>query len=438
MASLRTPDGDIDAFMSDPNISELIERLRTTGDFLDIVTLSEVQHSNMLAWCLDPSEGHGQGDLVLKDFLIAAANASTASTLKTRVFFEKWTPSRIRTTSFGSAWVSREFSHVGYDGKKGRLDLFVVDPQNRLVVTIENKAGSKLRAEQLNTYWNAVNAQIAARPAFKEFDFAYVVLDQYLEEGGQEELGNRWVYLDYAWLASAARRAELQVSANNQSALLLMGYCHGLTGWENPAQREISSLAAEIAIRHERVVRRLRECRKLQLTAWTPKMFGNSDGDLLYFYYQHQHLCKTLVEAGGIAAVKTQIVHALNLEESLVESARVRMNVAPINVNKLMDKDGESWPLYLHIRQDNKPDEPTTFRLKLIWSRDCLGAHLEHEKVRTILAKRFFAVEKSERPGVRRIAVAEGLDAAAAATVAIDSLRTLEKLVAEAVVVAAA
>src|SRR4051812_49341259 len=113
-------ENQVQEFMADPELTQLAEHMKVTGDLLDIVNLSEVQHSDMLAWCLNPAEGHGQGDAVLKDFLIAAWNASEPCKYNTRQFFSKWTPSKIRTTSFGSAWVSREFSHTLSDGKKGR------------------------------------------------------------------------------------------------------------------------------------------------------------------------------------------------------------------------------------------------------------------------------------------------------------------------------
>ena len=58
----------------------------------------------MLAWCLHPNEGHGQGDAVIKDFLIAAYEAGQETNkFANKIFFETWTPGKIRTSSFGSA-----------------------------------------------------------------------------------------------------------------------------------------------------------------------------------------------------------------------------------------------------------------------------------------------------------------------------------------------
>ncbi len=67
---------DLYSFLSDPELIELIEQAKVSDDILDVITLNENQHSDMLAWCLTPGEGHGQGDSVIKDFLEAAYRES--------------------------------------------------------------------------------------------------------------------------------------------------------------------------------------------------------------------------------------------------------------------------------------------------------------------------------------------------------------------------
>ena len=235
---------DLYAFLSDPELVELIEQAKITDDMLDVITLSENQHSDMLAWCLTPSEGHGQGDAVIKDFLVAAYQKSTHAIYDNKKFFSTWTPGRIRVSSFGSAFITREFSvkipERDVDGKRGgRLDLFMVDPQNKLLIAIENKVGAKLTKVQLEDYQKAVASEIACRPLFKDYAFAYIVLDRELDWYSEEqlgELGKRWTLLDYSWLEASARRARLQVARNNQAAQLLVAYCQKQTDWESQSE----------------------------------------------------------------------------------------------------------------------------------------------------------------------------------------------------------
>lgn len=96
---------------------------------LDVITLTENQHSDMLAWCLTPGEGHGQGDAVIKDFLQAAYREAGIAIYDNKKFFSSWMPGRIRVTSFGSAFVTHEFTvklkdPEQEDKRAWRLDLF--------------------------------------------------------------------------------------------------------------------------------------------------------------------------------------------------------------------------------------------------------------------------------------------------------------------------
>ena len=192
------------SFIRDPKLLELIETNKTTDDVFDVITLTENQNSEVLAWCMSPNEGHAQGDAVIKDFLEAAYAASEGCTWDNKKFFAKWTPGRIRTTSFGAAFVTREFNIKVNDGAgNGRLDLFLVDPQNKFLITIENKVKSSLNASQLEKYVQAVKSTLASRKIFSEYDLAFIVIDKELESYSEEHietLGTRWSLLDYQWL----------------------------------------------------------------------------------------------------------------------------------------------------------------------------------------------------------------------------------------------
>ena len=128
----------------------------------------------MLAWCMNPNEGHSQGDGIIKDFLEAAHAASDGCTYDNRKFFAKWTPGKIRTSSFGAAFVTREFSIKGNGGTgNGRLDLFLVDPANQILVAIENKVKASLTAQQLEKNMCAPSrSKSAVVEFFADYDLA--------------------------------------------------------------------------------------------------------------------------------------------------------------------------------------------------------------------------------------------------------------------------
>lgn len=277
---------DLYAFLSDKRLVDLIERVKISDDFLDVVSLTETQHSDMLAWCLHPNEGHGQGDAVIKDFLIAAYEAGQETNkFANKIFFETWTPGKIRTSSFGSAFIAREFSLTTADTRRGRLDLFLIDPGNKIIVTIENKAGASLTETQLSDYYAAVSQQISNRRVFSDYQFAYIVVDRDLADYPEEHLkslGNKWALLDYGWLEASANRARLHLERNNEAAQLLMAYCQKQTGWQSPNEKQVNELAAELASQHEAVVEAIRLQRKVQPTEWTPTTFGTKRASCCY------------------------------------------------------------------------------------------------------------------------------------------------------------
>lgn len=45
---------------------------------LDVISLSENQHSDILAWMLDAREGHGQGGEILRDLLVSASTRAAS------------------------------------------------------------------------------------------------------------------------------------------------------------------------------------------------------------------------------------------------------------------------------------------------------------------------------------------------------------------------
>ena len=121
---------------------------------------------------------------------------------------------------------SPEFSLTTADTRRGRLDLFLIDPGNKIIVTIENKAGASLTETQLSDYYAAVSQQISNRRVFSDYQFAYIVVDRDLADYPEEHLkslGNKWALLDYGWLEASANRARLHLERNNRSSPVAHG-----------------------------------------------------------------------------------------------------------------------------------------------------------------------------------------------------------------------
>lgn len=431
---------DLYSFLSDSKLVDLIEQVKISDDILDVITLTENQHSDMLAWCLSPNEGHAQGDAVIKDFLLAAYAECDGITFDNKSFFAEWTPGRIRTSSFSSAFVTREFVvKVKNSDRNGRLDLFLVDTQNRIVVAIENKAGARLNDAQLSRYHTAVKNHIAKRPVFSDYKFLFVVLDRNLDEYDENHLkglGTKWALLDYSWLRDSANRARLQVARNNHAAQLLVAYCQKQTAWESPNERRLSELAVELSMKYEPVVMALRDLRKQKLSEWTPSKLQGHTGELLLFRNQHLQLCAHLLRANGIAAILHQIHHGLPaLKSEHVIKSRSWLLFASPEIEQLAYQDGDMVlpPISVNVyREANDADaEKSIYTVRLFWRKENFNdAIVDPDVLRKHFQRKFPALKNFDGSNIRRVVIERHLDANSAAKTAIRLAYDIDELIA--------
>ncbi|MCA8094506.1 PD-(D/E)XK nuclease family protein [Burkholderia anthina] len=426
---------EIDSFMADADLLAMIEQSKISDDIFDVVNLSETQHSNMLAWCLNPNEGHGQGDAVIKDFLLAAWESSDGSIWDNKAFFEKWRPGKIRTASFGTAFVTREMGVEHEAGQKGRLDLFLVDPINEIVVTIENKLNGHFNPEQLARYRTAVNEQIAKRPFFRNYAFAYVVIDRGLSEVEHPlSEDKRWIVMNYGWLAPAAERASHHLARSNQSARLLMAYCQRHSDdWQSEDERRLIEIAGVLSERHATVVDHFSVLSKEKIKSWTPALKEAPEADLRYFYHQHKHACNALVEARGIAAVATGIRKLQpGLPVQLLTVFRKRLALSNEAALSCQDDKSEDrlLPVYIIVRERSQSSgSERTFSILLLWISSAFSVHAEPDILRNKMAVKFRELSTHASRDRRRVPIASGLNASDAARKAVEVSAEVETMI---------
>ena len=120
------------------DIECLDELLPWTGKFnlFDVLKVSrtEIRHSNMLAWLMDPNENHGLGCAFLKGILQRIIENDSDG--KHNVF-------KILLSDMYSFSVYREWKNI---------DILLVSSEEKILVAIENKIGSHEHSNQLNRY----------------------------------------------------------------------------------------------------------------------------------------------------------------------------------------------------------------------------------------------------------------------------------------------
>lgn len=375
------PDAVLEQLMADSRLVQLCEFQRTGDEILDVISLTENQHSDVLAWMLDAREGHGQGDEILRDLLVSASTvaASGFSGLDgrgtTARFFAQWPPSRIRTTSFGAAFTARE---LGIKAKE-RVDLFVIDPQNKVILVVENKAGAMHYEDQLDVYRDSFGTLVADNPGLRDYHHVFIALDREFdgEDCDQRPCANYWLHLGYDWLKISATRALMHVSRGNSAAKLVVSYCNRQTDWENSDIDKCMELAAALHQVYPEAVKQLLRFSGGRLEReWLTQV--KSDAVLL-FLLQNKGAIGLLKETQGMATVRSAILAKLtSLPKESVAHKRAWLDMCP---NGWEQFEGNSWwPVFLNVRYAD--DAKSKYTLALCWNADLARSDPEARELR--------------------------------------------------------
>lgn len=156
------------------DIECLDELLPWSGKFnlFDVLKVSktEIRHSNMLAWLLNPNENHGLGDAYLRGIF----QRLVENDLNGRYDIFK-----ILLLDMFSFSVYREWNNI---------DILLVSKNEKVLMAIENKVGSCEHSNQLNRYRNILEKEYA------DYQRIYVFLTPDGEEPSDVE---NWDILTY-------------------------------------------------------------------------------------------------------------------------------------------------------------------------------------------------------------------------------------------------
>lgn len=214
----------VNYFLSDSRVLRETNSWKETRP-LFIVGLNEFRISAFLAWLLRPGEGHGLGDRGIRALLRAAWRSGTADGDDVSSSF---TPAKIERMNFSDVVVVSEYA-VFSDSGSGRIDVLLVSKNNKLVVAVENKFGSKQGIGQLKKY------SVAVEKTFGGFKQLLVYLDA---AAGVVPDDSIWVTVDYSWLTDLLESEVTSKRLSEATAFTLQQfreYIQEKQGLESPA-----------------------------------------------------------------------------------------------------------------------------------------------------------------------------------------------------------
>lgn len=140
------------------------------------IVSTEIRHSRVLSWLLNPNGNHGCGDYFIKLFLkhIFRINKQVGGAKVTIFDMDSYDLSNIE--------IRREWCNI---------DVLLISENNKFVVAVENKIYSGEHSNQLARYFDTVN---------KEYP-GYEKLFVYLTPDGEEASTDKWVVFDYSTIA---------------------------------------------------------------------------------------------------------------------------------------------------------------------------------------------------------------------------------------------
>lgn len=211
----------IDAFFGDGNVQKLLNLSRETRA-LRVCFPREVPLSHFLAWIFDPTQGHGLQDMPLRRLLTAAGRNQDGLTLPVRTQRFLGAAS-LSTNSFMGALIEKE---VQLGPGSGRLDILILDPAQKLLIAIENKAGARTSNGQLDRYASALAKQ------YPNWMRVHIFMDMYANTPDDKAL--QWIPLDYQWLADEMFEAESSPWLGDESRQAIRDFRCAIDFDENP------------------------------------------------------------------------------------------------------------------------------------------------------------------------------------------------------------
>lgn len=183
------------------DIGCLDELLPWTGKFnmFDVLKISrtEIRHSNMLGWLLNPNENHGMGDVFLKGILQRLVENDSDG---------RYDVFNVLLMDFYTFSVIREWKNI---------DILLTSTEEKTVVAIENKVGSHEHSNQLNRYRNILEKE------YPDYNRMLVFLTPDGENPSDVE---NWDVLTYSDVIDVLESATLQIKILPDVDLMIKNY----------------------------------------------------------------------------------------------------------------------------------------------------------------------------------------------------------------------
>ena len=196
-----------------------IERLSKEVNFFEVagITEMEIKHSNVLSWLMEPQEPHELGDSFFRMLLGRYAKEAC---------------------DYKDLEVKREWQHI---------DLLAFSSENKVLVCIENKVGTKEHDDQLNNYFNVINNT----PRFENYEKHFLYLSPFGDTSSNPDV---WEAISYRAIATYLEKALINCFVPETSRIIIEQYLTTIRRHVLKEETETTRLAKSIYRKHRRAL----------------------------------------------------------------------------------------------------------------------------------------------------------------------------------------
>ena len=201
-----------------------------TGHFnlFDVLKISktEIRHSNMLGWLLNPNENHGMGDAFLKAVVQEMVVNDTDG---------RYDIFQTLLLDFYSFTVYREWKNI---------DIFLISDQDKFLIAIENKIGAHEHGDQLNRYRTILEAD------YPEYRKMLILLTP---DGDDPSDVKNWDVLTYSSIAKILGKQKDELELQPDVELMIRNYLDVIRR-DIVADQKLIEVCNKIYARHKKAL----------------------------------------------------------------------------------------------------------------------------------------------------------------------------------------
>lgn len=189
------------------------------------ITRTEIRHSNMLSWLLNPNENHGLSDSIIRGFIQYVANS----------FIDDMDVFDTLLMDCHDFDIQREWHNI---------DILAVSPNEKFVLCIENKIDSGEHDNQLNRYRKIVEE------TYPDYGKMYIYLSP---EGVEASDPDYWCSMSYQDVLSIVENARKKVKLLPDAELLIDNYVEAIRR-DIVGDERLVQICAEIYAKHKKAL----------------------------------------------------------------------------------------------------------------------------------------------------------------------------------------